>query len=81
MSKEKILLFSSLIVSFLLLELFLRFTSKEIPEVTYDYKHVLYKNYTEQELSRNIPLIIKIMEEIVFQLNLFLKMASKIWVQ
>ena len=55
MSKEKILLFSILIFSFLLLELFLRFISNELPKVTYGYKHVLYKNYTEQELSRNIP--------------------------
>jgi hypothetical protein len=52
-SKKIILLISSIAISFLILEFFLRILSVELPES--DYDGVLYSNYSKDEMNLNLP--------------------------
>ena len=52
-SKEKILIVSSILFILLFMELFLRFLSVKLPNI--DYKHDLYKKYSKKELDLSLP--------------------------
>lgn len=52
-SKEKILVLSSIIISLLFIELFLRILSTELP--VSDLKSPLYKEYSKEELDLSLP--------------------------
>ena len=54
-SKEKILVLSSIIISLLLIELLLRILSVNLPGRARDLKSDLYKEYSIEELDLNIP--------------------------
>ena len=53
LSKEKILLLSSVIIGILILELISGLFDTELPNS--NYKSILYKNYSEEELNRELP--------------------------